>query len=194
MALRYNNPGNIRTFLKNGEWSKPFIGEILPPLFTPGKNSGYRKFQTLPFGYRALFMVLKNNYLDKGINTIQKIFPVYAPASDNNQPSVYINTVEKKTGINRNKILSTYKDLIPIVEAITEIETGQKADKTAIMQGYEYINKPPVQIEPQTEQTPTEPKKKNWFIKNKKPILITTAVGAVLTALYLYNEKETHYS
>lgn len=200
MAIRFNNAGNIRTFYKNGSWSKPFIGEVLPPLASVGATSGFRKFATLPLGYRALFIVLKQNYLNKGLDTIAEIFPVYAPSGDgSNNPQAYINLVEKKSGIDRNKILKTYSDLIPIVEAITEVETGTKANKDAILQGYKFINSPPL-IDTNTIEytTPSTENnlipKENFFVRNKKPILITGITLALLTTLYLYNEKKTSYS
>lgn len=188
--IRYNNAGNLRSIYRNGKWSTPFIGEVLPPLYKDGSTAGYRKFSTLPYGYRALFIVLKQQYLNKGLNTIAKIFPVYAPASDNNNPQGYINFVEKQTGINRDKVLSSYSDLIPIVEAITKQETGVTADKQAVIDGYKLINSPlipPTTIQqPTTIETPVP--QINWFTRNKKPILITGAGLLILTSLY-YGKK-----
>lgn len=187
--LKNNNPGNIRSFVKDGKYSTPFIGETLPPDIKPGKTAGFRIFTTLPYGYRALFKVLKTGYLDKGLNTINKIFPIYAPASDNNTPSAYISSVESMSGINRNTILKSYFELIPIVKAITKVETGTTANDWAIIDGYNIINDT---IGP-TQQTPAPelPQPTNKiidFIKdNKKKILIS---AAILTILLIYYENQ----
>jgi len=198
--IRYNNPGNLRTFQTNGKWATPFIGEILPPLATPGQEFGFRKFQSLPLGYRALFLVLKSQYLNKGFDTIAKIFPKYAPTSDGNNPQLYIENVEKWSNVNRNKKLNTYSDLIPIVEGITRMENNVLPDKQAIVQGYKYINTPPIVAPPtiditpgQTTPTPT-PIQQNWLQRNKKPLIIGGIAIAVLTTLYYSNEKKKIYS
>ncbi len=195
-SIRYNNAGNLRSFYDGKQWSKAFVGETLPPLYKEGSKSGYRKFVSLPYGYRALFIVLKQQYLNKGLNTIAKIFPVYAPASDNNQPSAYIDFVEKQSGINRNKILSTYSDLIPIVEAITKQETGTTPDKQAIIEGYKLINNPiipPSTIQQPTTTTPEQPQI-NWFVRNKKPLLIASAGILILTSIYYGKKSSSEFS
>lgn len=187
MAIRYNNPGNIRSFYTNGNWSKPFTGETLPPLFSPGATAGYRKFVSLPMGYRALFIVLKLNYLNKGFNTIATIFPRYAPAGDGNNPGAYIAGVEKMTGIPKDKILSTYSDLIPVVKAITKIETGTTADETAVLDGFKLINGG-VSTKPQPQEPTTQPadnKKKS----NLTTVLVISATAALI--LFAVWQKRT---
>lgn len=194
MALKNNNPGNIRSFIKNGKYSTPFIGETLPPDIKPGKVAGFRVFTTLPYGYRALFKVLKTGYLDKGNNTINKIFPIYAPASDNNVPIAYINSVVKMTGINKDTILKTYKDLIPIVRAITKVETGTAANEAAILEGFNLIGDttgptPGTEIQP----LPDPGNKVLNFIKdNKKKILISAGMALILYTLY--ENKRTKFN
>ena len=139
-SIKRNNPGNIRSFRVGSGYSTPFKHELTPPDIKQGANSGFRIFDSLPSGYRALFIVLKQGYLNKGLNTIARIFPVYAPSGDNNSPSAYISQVESITGINRNTILRDYKDLIPIVEAITKVENGVNANREAVINGYKSIN------------------------------------------------------
>ena len=193
MALRYNNPGNIRSFYSGGQWSKPFTGETLPPLFTPGQTAGYRKFETLPYGYRALFIVLKQNYLNKGFNTIATIFPRYAPAGDGNNPGAYIAGVEKMTGIKRDTVLNTYSDLIPVVKAITKIETGTTADNNAVIEGYKLLNggvAPKPQAPAAPEPNAPDEKKKNKLIV---PVLIGTAATLIIYAIWQNKQTSTTY-
>jgi len=195
MALKNNNPGNIRSFIKNGKYSTPFIGETLPPDIKPGKTAGFRVFTSLPYGYRALFKVLKGGYLDKGNNTIAKIFPIYAPASDNNVPTAYINSVEKMTGINKNTILTSYADLIPIVRAITKVETGTTANEAAILEGFNLIGdttgptQPTQPTEPVLSPDPgTQLNTILSFIKNNKKKIVISALAALL--IYITYEKK----
>ena len=200
MALKNNNPGNIRSFIKNGKYSTPFVGESLPADIKPGKTAGFRVFVSLPYGYRALFKVLKGGYLDKGINTIAKIFPIYAPASDNNVPTAYINSVEKMTGINKNTILTSYADLIPIVRAITKVETGTTANEAAILEGFNLIGDTtgPTQPTQPTEPviTPDPGTQLNTiltFIKDNKKKIVISALAALL--IYItYEKKRTKFN
>ena len=183
--MKRNNPGNIRAFIDaSGNISKPFYGETTPDI-KPGNKSGFRVFDTTPAGYRALFKVLKNNYLESGYDTIRKIFPRYAPATDNNDPNHYINFVEAKTNIPRDRKLSTYAELIPIVKAITEMEHGETADPNEVKLGYESINDPTkLIVELLPGQDSTTPGQKNKFIK---PVLIG---AGLLTAFFIYR----HYA
>jgi hypothetical protein len=200
MALKNNNPGNIRSFIKNGKYSTPFIGETLPPDIKPGKTAGFRVFTSLPYGYRALFKVLKSGYLDKGINTINKIFPIYAPASDNNVPTAYINAVVKMTGINKDTILKNYTDLLPIVKAITKVETGTAANDAAILEGFNLIGDTTGPTQPtqptETQNLPdpgNELKKVFNFIKNNKKKILISAAAALL--IYItYEKKRTKFN
>ena len=190
MAVRFNNFGNIRSFYRNGSWSKPFDGEIMPPLFTAGQSSGYRKFSSPAYGYRALFKVLMNNYLMKGINTIEKIFPIYAPIGDQNDPSAYIANVEKMTGIPRSKMLTSYAELIPVVKAITKVETGTQAVDADVMSGFNLVTgkMTPEKPKEETPSTPSTPK--------KKVIEILIPVAVIITGLVIYQTyaKQTRIS
>ena len=186
--LKNNNPGNIRSFVINGKYSKPFVGETLPPDIKPGKTAGFRIFKSLPYGYRALFSLLKYGYLDKGYNTIELIFPRYAPSSDFNNPGSYINTVEQMTGIKRNTILKTFEDLIPVVKAITKVETNTTANDQAVKEGYNLIkgfNLP--DLSPGTTQPDQDPDKK------KKIILVSTIALTLILSIYAYNKRNTKY-
>lgn len=111
-GYRNNNPGNIRPD-KRWTWQ----GQV-------GVDSGgYLVFDSMANGIRAMAVDLKNKITKRGLNTIEKIIPVYAPAADNNNVAAYIASVEKHSGIARNKIL-TPLDLLPIVRAMARHELG----------------------------------------------------------------------
>ena len=48
-GLRNNNPGNIRI---NGDL---FQGEV-----RPSKDKSFKQFETMAYGYRAMFVILRN--------------------------------------------------------------------------------------------------------------------------------------
>lgn len=90
----------------------------------PG-STGFLKFINPMYGVRAGFINLVNVYLNRGLNTIEKIFPVYAPSGHgSNNPSSYIATVERLTGIPRNKVISSSDDLYKLGRAIVQVEEG----------------------------------------------------------------------
>jgi hypothetical protein len=107
-----NNPGNIR---HNGD---TFQGEVT------SRDRAFKQFSHIRHGYRAMFVTL-GTYLDRGKNTIEKIIRSWAPPSENNTES-YIATVEKRSGVNRSKILtgSSGEDFIKIVAAMSFVENG----------------------------------------------------------------------
>lgn len=90
------------------------------------KDTGaFLKFDSARWGVRAGYINLVNTYLKRNLNTIAKIFPVYAPASDGNKPEKYIEFVEKFTGINRNESITDTEQLYAIGRAIERVEAGK---------------------------------------------------------------------
>ncbi len=89
-------------------------------------DDGFMKFESPFLGVRAGFINLINAYFKRGINTIEKIFPVYAPSGHgNNVPEDYIKRVSKLTGIPRNKKIETQEEIYKIGKAIVEHEEGK---------------------------------------------------------------------
>jgi hypothetical protein len=126
-GYRNNNPGNIR--LTTTKWK----GEI------DGSDTAFKTFRSMPYGYRALYALLKE-YMGKGYNTIDKIINRYAPGNENNTEA-YIQTVEKKTGINRHTILTFAEknNITNLVAAISYVENGVAPDLRDIDGGYKLL-------------------------------------------------------
>lgn len=126
-GYRNNNPGNIR--LTASKWK----GEI------DGTDTAFKTFKSMPYGYRALYALLKE-YMGKGYNTIDKIINRYAPGNENNTEA-YIQTVEKKTGINRHTILTFVEknNITNLVAAISYVENGVSPDLKDIEGGYKLL-------------------------------------------------------
>ncbi len=132
-GLRNNNPLNIR---HNGE---QFQGEI------KSKDKSFKTFSTLPYGYRAGFVIL-GTYLSHGLNTIEKIIAQWAPPTENDTES-YIANVERWSGVPRNKELRAFngEDYILIVAAMSFVENGQNADISAVQAGFNLQTKIKIQ-------------------------------------------------
>lgn len=126
-GYKNKNPGNIRLTPK--KWK----GEI------EGKDKAFKTFLSMPYGYRALFALLRE-YMNKGYDTIEKIINRYAPGSENNTEA-YINTVCKKTGLKRDEFLNfeNKEKVTKIVAAISFVENGIAADIEDINEGYKLL-------------------------------------------------------
>lgn len=87
---------------------------------------GFLIFENPMYGVRAGFINLINVYLKSGLNTIEQIFPVYAPSGHGaNVPENYIQFVTKQTGINRNTKITTQDQIYKIGKAIVTHEEGK---------------------------------------------------------------------
>lgn len=88
-------------------------------------QDGFLIFDSPENGTRAGFINLINAYLKRGLNTIEKIFPVYAPAGHgDNDPEVYIKRVVQLTGIPRNEKITSSSDIYKLGKAIVTHEEG----------------------------------------------------------------------
>lgn len=107
-----NNPGNIRR-----TQGTPWQGEIVPSPW----RAGFVVFDTLEHGYRAVLLLL-NNYIAKGFNTIEKIITRWAPPSENNT-AAYIDFVSRYTMIPKNFVVQTDSQAARMIAAaISEYE------------------------------------------------------------------------
>jgi hypothetical protein len=124
MSFKNNNPGNIRP-------GQNFQGEI-------GSDNNFAIFKSIEYGYRAIFKDLITK-IKSGTNTIEKIITKYAPPSENDTQN-YIKNISVWTGIEKNVILKTDKEiLIKLVSAISRQENGIPAIMNDVLKGYELL-------------------------------------------------------
>ncbi|MBQ2423286.1 MAG: structural protein P5 [Alistipes sp.] len=126
-GLRNCNPGNIRQSKTRYKGEKPH-----------STDSAFKQFETLEWGYRAIFMLL-HTYRVRGYgDTIAKMISRYAPPFENNTEA-YISRVCQQTGIDRDQRLNTLNSvqMIPIVSAISAVENGVKAEEEVVARGWE---------------------------------------------------------
>lgn len=114
LGIRNNNPGNLREVGIN------WIGKV-------GSNKGFTVFSNMDYGIRAMTKDLISK-INKGLNTIDKYVPVYAPPSENNTQA-YISYIVKNAGIPSNQVLNKdFATLFKLVKAHIGIENGSSAN------------------------------------------------------------------
>ncbi len=126
-GLRNLNPGNIRRSKTRYKGEK-----------SDSTDAAFKQFESLEWGYRAIFMLL-HTYRVRGYgDTIAKMIARYAPPSENNTEA-YISRLCQATDIPRDMPLDTLnpEQMIPIVCAISAVENGVDADVDVVTKGWE---------------------------------------------------------
>ena len=125
-GLRNRNPGNIR---RSGS---RFRGEVVP-----GRDASFKEFETMAWGYRAMFVLLDGYRRRHALSTIRQFITRYAPPSENFTDG-YIRFVARTAGIDADTPLDTRspRDMIPLVCAMSEIENGVKAVTQEVHDGW----------------------------------------------------------
>lgn len=127
-GLRNNNPGNIR---RN---SDVFQGEKI--LST---DSQFKQFETMAYGYRAVFKILSNYYRIYKLTTIRKMIGRWAPENENNT-SAYVSLVSSYAGINPDDLISFDREqMIRIVAGMSKVENGREADMNDVIAGWNLL-------------------------------------------------------
>lgn len=124
------NPGNIRI-------SKvKYLGEI-----TPSKDKAFKQFESMAYGYRAMFVLLYT-YSKNGYKTIRQMISRYAPPIENHTEN-YIKFVSERSGIFADVELDTVDpaEMIPVVSAMSQMENGIPAVAEQVRQGWELFMK-----------------------------------------------------
>lgn len=126
-GIENNNPLNIR---KGNNWE----GEI--------KNQtdrSFEQFQSMIYGLRAGFIILRN-YINKyNCDTITKIISKWAPPTENDTKN-YIKTVSDQVGINSNsKITWNYQFASKLLTAMCKVESGYKASDNELKEAFKLI-------------------------------------------------------
>ncbi|MBO7282086.1 MAG: structural protein P5 [Alistipes sp.] len=121
------NPGNIR------QSKTHYKGERYP-----SRDSEFKEFESLAYGYRAMFVLLDTYSRRYGLCTIRQMLNRYAPPSENFTEG-YIRFVSEKTGIAPDEIVNSRaaRDMVPIVAAMSQIENGKPAVMADVHRGWE---------------------------------------------------------
>lgn len=125
-GIRNCNPGNIRHSRTR------YIGEV-----RPSRDAAFKQFETMAYGYRAMFMLLNTYRRRYKLDTIRGMISRWAPPSENHTES-YIEIVASRSGIDADAKVNTLseRDMIPIVSAMSEVENGRRAVRRDIEEGW----------------------------------------------------------
>lgn len=117
-GLENRNPGNIR------QAKVRYKGEV-----RPSRDPAFKQFETMAWGYRAVFVLLDTYRSRHGLDTIRGMISRWAPPSEN-RTDAYIRAVAADTGIAPDEPLDTRDPavMIPLAAAISRVENGTPAD------------------------------------------------------------------
>lgn len=123
------NPGNIRI---SGD---KFQGEVIP-----SRDKAFKQFESMAYGYRAIFKILRNYQRNYKLDTIRKMISRWAPESENNTLA-YVMTVSSRSGISPDDPVSAdnREMMIRIVAAMSFVENGQAAEMSDVIAGWEML-------------------------------------------------------
>lgn len=128
-GYRNNNPGNIRI---NGD---KFQGEVIP-----SRDKEFKQFESMAYGYRAIFKILRNYQRNYSLDTIRKMISRWAPESENNTLA-YVMTVSSRSGISPDEPVSAdnREMMIRIVAAMSFVENCVEADMSDVIAGWKLL-------------------------------------------------------
>lgn len=127
--MRNCNPGNIRT---NSDY---FKGEI-----RPSRDSSFKQFKTMAYGYRAMFKILRNYHKNYKLDTIRKMITRWAPPSEN-KTEAYIKAVADQAAIDPDSVVNIYSEqqMCAIVAGMSLVENGREADMAEVRSGWNML-------------------------------------------------------
>ena len=128
-GLRNNNPGNIRI---NGDL---FQGEV-----RPSKDKSFKQFETMAYGYRAMFVILRNYIRNYKLDTIRKMISRWAPPKENHTEA-YVKAVSDYAGIPADDPINVNdrEQMIRIVAGMSKVENGVEADMLDVIAGWNLL-------------------------------------------------------
>lgn len=128
-GYRNNNPLNIRIS------SDLFQGEV-----RPSRDKSFKQFETMAYGYRAAFRILRNYYNRYSLKTIRQIINRWAPSSENDTEA-YITHVSDYSGIPADATINIYSEqqMCAIVAGMSLMENGRTPDLADILTGWSML-------------------------------------------------------
>lgn len=124
-GLRNKNPGNIRRS------ATKYRGE------TTSLDPEFKAFESMAWGYRAMFVLLDTYERRHGCDTLRKMIDRYAPPVENDT-AAYVETVAKRSMVAPDSRISTDNKevMVPIVAAMSAVENGVPAVMAEVEAGW----------------------------------------------------------
>ena len=119
-GLSNRNPGNIR------QSAVRYKGEV-----RPSRDPAFKQFESMPWGYRAIFVLLDTYRIRHGLDTIRGMISRWAPPSENHT-EIYIRAVADAVGIADDRPVDTRDrtTMLRMAAAISRVENGTAATWT----------------------------------------------------------------
>ena len=126
-GLSNRNPGNIR------QSAVRYKGEV-----RPSRDPAFKQFESMPWGYRAIFVLLDTYRIRHGLDTIRGMISRWAPPSEN-RTEIYIRAVADAVGIADDRPVDTRDrtTMLRMAAAISRVENGTAADMDDVERGWE---------------------------------------------------------
>ena len=126
-GLRNNNPLNIRR-----------TANLWQGLSKEQNDPDFFQFESMAWGYRAAFVVLRTYRNRYGINTVERIVRRWAPEKDGNDTEYYIRKVTVLTGLERTQIVDDQdpRTMMNLVAAMSRVENGVPARQVEVCKGW----------------------------------------------------------
>ena len=124
-GIRNCNPGNIR------QSKTKYLGEV-----RPSRDAAFKQFETMAWGYRAMFVLL-HTYSRNGCRTLRQMITRYAPPIENHTES-YIAHVSRWAEVFPDAPLDTLDPavMISVVGAMSRMENGVPAVDSDVREGW----------------------------------------------------------
>ena len=92
----------------------------------------------MPWGYRAIFVLLDTYRIRHGLETIRGMISLWAPPSENHT-EIYIRAVADAVGIADDRPVDTRDrtTMLRMAAAISRVENGTAADMDDVERGWE---------------------------------------------------------
>lgn len=107
------------------------MGEVIP-----SQDTAFKQFETMAWGYRAVFVLL-DSYRRRGYVTLRQMIARYAPPVENDTGN-YIRCVSAWSGIDADEPLDTNDrtTMLAVVAAISRMENGREAVMSDVEAGW----------------------------------------------------------
>ena len=130
-GLRNNNPGNIRIS------GTRYMGEV-----QPSQDRAFKQFESMAWGYRAMFVLLYTYQKKNGLNTLREMINRYAPPVENNTEG-YVSRVAKEAGVDADAPVDTLNaaEMRPVVAAMSAVENGRAAVLSDVWAGWDLFDR-----------------------------------------------------
>lgn len=124
-GLRNCNPGNIRRSKTR------YLGEV-----TPSRDAAFKQFETMAWGYRAMFVLL-DSYRRRGYGTLRQMIARYAPLVENHTEN-YIRCVATWSDVDADEPLDTHDraTMLAVVAAMSRMENGREVVMSDVEAGW----------------------------------------------------------